>query len=380
MTRPQRAAALVGLALATCLAVMPAHADSSRGQQRPAGTGTIGNDAVPGSPTTRAQAIARAQHWVKEKVPYSQSRWWGDAATGGPYRQDCSGFVSMAWQLKDSLNTDSLFTVADRITWDQLQPGDALDTRDKGGHAILFAGWTDKSKGSFRYLAEPRPGLPALAGSANRGAGKIAGHPAAGYVPLKYRNITDGPAPTPIPAKPAVPAPPPVPTPSTTPPPLPTPAPPPGETPSAPPSAARPSAPSTAPAAPPTKPADTPPPAAPPGGAPSVAATGSHLYRITPDHTRVEEYTGSNGVWTKVGGPATGIYTTRTTLFATNPDSGDIQQYDRDHATWTVIGGPGSSFTTTTDHLYGVSPDHSGIYEYTGTPRQWVKASGPVAS
>ncbi|MEU4864193.1 hypothetical protein AB0G34_32815, partial [Kitasatospora aureofaciens] len=76
--------------------------------------------------------------------------------------------------------------------------------------------------------------------------------------------------------------------------------------------------------------------AAAPGG-PTVAATGAHLYRITPDHAAVEEYTGKDGAWTKVRGAAGSIFTSATTLYATDPASGDIEQYDRGRGTWTRI-------------------------------------------
>ncbi|MFJ8623689.1 ricin-type beta-trefoil lectin domain protein [Kitasatospora sp. NPDC093550] len=205
MNRSRRGTALAGLAalaLVTGLAVLPAQADSSPKLQRPATTGALGQGAAPGGPVTRDQVIARARHWVEQRVGYSQTQWWSDSATGGPYRQDCSGFVSMAWQLADSRDTSGLLSVADRITWEQLQPGDALDTPDGGGHVILFAGWTDKAKGVFRYYSESGGSRPASLATVNRGADQIARHPTATYVPLRYRKITDAPAPPP-PAPPA---------------------------------------------------------------------------------------------------------------------------------------------------------------------------------
>ena len=46
---------------------------------------------VSASSITRDQIMQRAQVWVDEKVPYSQS------ATTNGYRQDCSGYVSYCW-------------------------------------------------------------------------------------------------------------------------------------------------------------------------------------------------------------------------------------------------------------------------------------------
>ncbi|MFD0279281.1 RICIN domain-containing protein [Kitasatospora sp. NPDC127111] len=205
MNRPRRAAALAALALATGLTVLPAQADSSPKLQRPTTTGALGQGAATGAPVTRDQVIARARHWVEQRVSYSQKQWWSDSATGGPYRQDCSGFVSMAWQLADSLDTTGLLSVADRITWEQLKPGDALDTPDGGGHVILFAGWTGRAQGEFRYYSESGGDRPASVATVNRAAAEIARHPTATYVPLRYRKINDVPAsPPPAPA-PSVP-------------------------------------------------------------------------------------------------------------------------------------------------------------------------------
>src|SRR5512144_2705700 len=47
----------------------------------------------------RRQAIERAFTWWDAKVPYSQSR------SHGGYRPDCSGFVSMCWELGQSYTT-----------------------------------------------------------------------------------------------------------------------------------------------------------------------------------------------------------------------------------------------------------------------------------
>ena len=46
---------------------------------------------ISASPITRDQIMQRAQVWVDQKVPYSQT------ATKDGYRQDCSGYVSYCW-------------------------------------------------------------------------------------------------------------------------------------------------------------------------------------------------------------------------------------------------------------------------------------------
>ncbi|MFD8955210.1 hypothetical protein ACFV0B_40875 [Streptomyces xanthophaeus] len=210
--RPKVVAALAGLVMAVGLTVMPAQADSVDRYAKPVSTGTIGNGAAPGGPVTREQVIARAKHWVDRRVSYSQGRWWKDEATGGSYRQDCSGFVSMAWQLKESLTTQSLPAVADRLSgFDQLEAGDALD--HPAAHAVLFGGWTDKAKGDFVYYSESRSGRPARKDTANIHDSRIAGHPRSAYVPLRYKKLTTAtstpralalvPATSTAPAKPA---------------------------------------------------------------------------------------------------------------------------------------------------------------------------------
>ncbi|MFI8080015.1 peptidoglycan-binding protein [Kitasatospora sp. NPDC086009] len=102
-------------------------------------------------PLTRAAIVERAQSWLAQKVPYSMSRFWSDG-----YRQDCSGFVSMAWGLDSSQTTWTLPDFADRITKADLQPGDILIYNNPanpqaGSHVTLFGGWTDSSR--TRYLA-----------------------------------------------------------------------------------------------------------------------------------------------------------------------------------------------------------------------------------
>ncbi|MGP9020656.1 peptidoglycan-binding protein [Streptomyces sp. BR1] len=94
-------------------------------------------------PMTRADIVNRAKKWVSAQVPYSMDEYWSDG-----YRQDCSGFVSMAWNLGTNEWTGSLATFAVRITKDELQPGDMLlfhnpDNPTRGSHVVIFGGWTD---------------------------------------------------------------------------------------------------------------------------------------------------------------------------------------------------------------------------------------------
>ncbi|MDQ0796210.1 peptidoglycan-binding protein [Streptomyces sp. B1I3] len=101
--------------------------------------------------TTRADIINRAKTWVTAQVPYSMDSYWSDG-----YRQDCSGFVSMAWGLGTNEWTGSLASFGTKIARADLQPGDMLlfhDAADpaQGSHVTIFGGWTDHTH--THYLA-----------------------------------------------------------------------------------------------------------------------------------------------------------------------------------------------------------------------------------
>jgi hypothetical protein len=110
---------------------------------------------LPHGTITRAQIISRAETWLAEKVPYSQTSWWTDA--NGTYRQDCSGYVSMAWQLDQNIDfwTGNLNTVSHTIDPADLLPGDTLMSVE---HTIIFAGWADPEHTSFDFFEEAHPG------------------------------------------------------------------------------------------------------------------------------------------------------------------------------------------------------------------------------
>ncbi|MEU8620618.1 FG-GAP-like repeat-containing protein [Streptomyces sp. NPDC048623] len=188
------ATAIASVALATGTA----HADTVVSSwQSVTSTGTIGHGAAPGGQVTRQQVMDRAHDWANT-VPYSDNgttapyNWWQDEATGGRYRQDCSGFVSMAWQLSYSRTTSDLPAVATEISRSQLQPGDALNSVS-GGHVVLFAGWIDQSAGTFYYYAESRPRVVTQRYVGNFNLETLAGHSTSSYTPLRYKNVVDGP-------------------------------------------------------------------------------------------------------------------------------------------------------------------------------------------
>ncbi|MFD8568203.1 peptidoglycan-binding protein [Streptomyces sp. NPDC057694] len=108
--------------------------------------------------TTRSAIINRAKIWVTAKVPYSMDKYYKDG-----YRQDCSGFVSMAWDLPGNEWTGSLAAFGTRITKAQLQPGDILlfhnpSDPEKGSHVTIFGGWTDYTRSYYIAYEQTRPG------------------------------------------------------------------------------------------------------------------------------------------------------------------------------------------------------------------------------
>ena len=164
---------VVGTAIASAslFAAAPAHADTA---------------AAPGSSITRDEVIQRAQNWVSEGVPYNQGAYYSDS--NGSYREDCSGYVSMAWDLSSSLVTQTLPSVSTEISTSELQPGDILDYTAE--HVILFGGWIDQSAGTFTYYAENDPSELTNSYTGDLDASTLDGWPTSDYTALRYDNIT----------------------------------------------------------------------------------------------------------------------------------------------------------------------------------------------
>jgi len=142
----------------------------------------------PGGTITRSEIISRAQSWVDQEVPYDKGGTHDDPQ-GTPYREDCSGYISMAWHTArhglDAYTTASLGSVATAISRSALEPGDALnDVSD--GHAVLFGGWVDKSANTFVYYSERNPDEVTSKETGDFDSSLLAGHPTANYQALKY--------------------------------------------------------------------------------------------------------------------------------------------------------------------------------------------------
>ena len=133
----------------------------------------------PSPPSVSGDLVVRAKSWLDAKVQYNQGAYFTNQY--GTYRQDCSGFVSMAMGLPKSYVTGTLPQVMHPITKDELQPGDFMLNTAGGnnGHVSIFMGWTDASHSHYRSWEEngaqgyafeqvvPYPYWPHWAGTAN---------------------------------------------------------------------------------------------------------------------------------------------------------------------------------------------------------------------
>ncbi|MEU0455650.1 peptidoglycan-binding protein [Streptomyces sp. NPDC006129] len=151
--------------------------------------------------TTRAEIINRAKTWVAAKVPYSMTAYWSDG-----YRQDCSGYVSMAWQLPRNEWTGSLAQYGERISKEELQPGDILlfhnaTDPEKGSHVTIFGGWTDYTHSYYIAYEQTRPH------TRRQSTPYAYWSDSDQYVPYRYKGLApEEPEPEPDSGKPGAPA------------------------------------------------------------------------------------------------------------------------------------------------------------------------------
>ncbi|AJE82773.1 hypothetical protein SLNWT_2397 [Streptomyces albus] len=193
--------ALVAVAAAGSVLGTAAGAGALPGRTAPA-PGSPRADAEPGTPqggrsglhgtgygtvpaaTTRAAILDRARRWVAAEVPYSMGEFHRDG-----YRQDCSGFVSMVWQLGTNVGTGGLARYGTRIAREDLEPGDILlfhnpADPEKGSHVTVFGGWSDSSHRSYLAYEQTRPHT-----LARKTPYPYWSH-AEDYVPYRYRGLT----------------------------------------------------------------------------------------------------------------------------------------------------------------------------------------------
>jgi hypothetical protein len=104
---------------------------------------------------------SRAEYWVSQNIPYNQSAYSdANSAPIGPYRQDCSGFISMAWGLSSSLDTQTLPEVSQQLpSYSDLQLGDILDYNStidpvNGSHVVMFVSWANPQHTEYTEMEE----------------------------------------------------------------------------------------------------------------------------------------------------------------------------------------------------------------------------------
>ncbi len=151
-------------------------------------------------PTKRSVALARARTWLTAwhggPVPYSQTRYLNG------WRTDCSGYVSMAWNLRDghgrplNYNTDSMLRggaglpgpVVHPISWKDLRPADAIGFLGAGsagdaGHVMLFEKWANAAHTAYWVYEQAGDG-----GTHHRTHPVGYNH----YKPYRYNRILEG--------------------------------------------------------------------------------------------------------------------------------------------------------------------------------------------
>ena len=107
----------------------------------------------------RSEIVERACSWLRDSVPYSQTRFHQNEH--GIYRADCSGFVSMAWGLPGrpedrhgGLDTPGLAVVSSLITAPELRAGDVVirtDGTNLTRHVVIFAAWAEEPGRYWAY-------------------------------------------------------------------------------------------------------------------------------------------------------------------------------------------------------------------------------------
>eukprot|EP01031_Cornospumella_fuschlensis_P027019 gene27019-32643_t len=130
---------------------------------------------------TRDEIINRAQNWVDRKIPYSQS------ATTDGYRQDCSGYVSMAWKSSKDGGGHTTYDMQDictKISKSDMKRGDAI--LYPPDHVLLFHRWIDDEHDQFMEYAEHTYGQ--VASHDQRSFKSLHDQ---GFFPCRYHHVQD---------------------------------------------------------------------------------------------------------------------------------------------------------------------------------------------
>lgn len=169
--RPTRRALTLG---AASVVLAPATAAAARSRSETSSTR--------GGPISRDEIISRTDAWVESGMPYSRDSYAPDG-DGHTYRQDCSGFVSLALHASRSYSTRTIHEISVPITKNQLQPGDYLNSADH--HVVLFLGWANEDR--TRYLA--REASSVKGGTLERTVPYPYYSRESTYQPMRYQNV-----------------------------------------------------------------------------------------------------------------------------------------------------------------------------------------------
>lgn len=186
---------------------VPAAAGNPTLRSAPEGTAvTPLRIAAAGPAISRSAVMSRAQSWVNARpvVPYNQSHYflsatnyYGDAAGHNPsgWREDCSGFLSYAWQIAaPGTTTSAMSSITTPISWSALQPGDALLRADSTvHHVVLFAKWDDTAHTIYTLYHE----ADVTVGTEVKSGVAVTNPYWSTYQPVRYQAITADPPPVP---------------------------------------------------------------------------------------------------------------------------------------------------------------------------------------
>jgi cell wall-associated NlpC family hydrolase len=108
---------------------------------------------------SRSEIVERACSWLRDSVPYSQTRFHQNEY--GIYRADCSGFVSMAWGMPGKpedrhggSDTPGLVVVSSLIAAEELKAGDVIirgEGTSETRHVVIFAAWAEEPGRYWAY-------------------------------------------------------------------------------------------------------------------------------------------------------------------------------------------------------------------------------------
>lgn len=138
-----------------------------------------------GGPITRDEIISRTDDWVEQGMPYSQVEYAPDG-DGHFYRQDCSGFISLALHASRSFSTRTIHEISTPVSKNQLRPGDYLNSEDH--HVVLFLGWANKEHTWYHA----REASSVKGGTLERTVPYPYYSREETYEPLRYENVVEG--------------------------------------------------------------------------------------------------------------------------------------------------------------------------------------------